>query len=93
MKPLRRQNGIVSIEPYCVGFPMRAGTFTNITCIQTLAGFQKILGGKDVTSQELRVVFQENREGCEALANLLYEADVGEPVVLSFHVEPIENPD
>jgi len=53
---------------------MRVGRFTNITCIQTLAGFQKILGRKNFSPQELRVVFQDNREDCEALANLLYDA-------------------
>ena len=91
MKVLRRRNGIVSVQPYCVGFPMRVGRFTNITCIQTLAGFQKLLGRKNVPPEELRAVFRDNREDCEALANLLYDADEGEPVSLSFHVEPIEN--
>ena len=70
--------------------PNRVGRFTNITCIQTLAGFQKILGRKNFSPQELRVVFQDNREDCEALANLLYDADDGEPVVLGDQIEALE---
>ena len=93
MTVLRRRDGVVSIQPCCVGFPMRLGTFTNITCIQTLAGFQKILGGKSVTPDELRVIFQDNREACEALATILFDADDGEPLDITVipvsRMEPI----
>jgi hypothetical protein len=95
MRALQRRTGIVSVQPYGVGFPMRAGSQTNITCIQTLAGFEKLLGRRNFTSEELRVIFRDKREDCEALASLLYDADEGEPMVITphFSIEPIKSQD
>ena len=95
MRALHRREGIVLIQPYGVRFPMRAGRLTNITCIQTLAGFERILGRKNFTPEELQVIFRDNREDFEALASLLYDADEGEPMVITVNpgsrIEPIEN--
>jgi hypothetical protein len=62
---------------------MRAGSQTNITYIQTLAGFEKLLGRKNFTSEELRVIFRDKREDFEALASLLCDADESEPLVIT----------
>jgi hypothetical protein len=48
-----------------------------------LAGFEKLLGRKNFTSEELRVIFRDKREDFEALASLLCDADEGEPLVIT----------
>jgi hypothetical protein len=83
MKALQRGEGIVLIRPYGVRFPMRAGLSTNITCVHTLAGFEKILGRRDYTQEELQALFQQNRNDFEVLASLLYDADDGEPLIVT----------
>jgi len=83
MSALRRRHGIVCIQPYGVRFPMRAGTSVNITCVQTLAGFQKILGRRNFTQHELQDIFRESRDDLEALASFLYDADEGQPITIT----------
>jgi hypothetical protein len=48
-----------------------------------LAGFEKILGYKDFTQEQLREIFWDNREDFEALASLLYEAHEGELLTIT----------
>ena len=83
MRALHRRDGIVWIQPYGVLFPMQAEGLTNVTCVHTLAGFEKLVGRKSFTQKELQVIFRDNREDCEALASLLYEAHEGEPLAIS----------
>ena len=59
---LKRRTGIVCVQPYGVIFPMRAGSKTDITCVQTLAGFDKILGRKSYRQKDLQKLFRDNRE-------------------------------
>jgi hypothetical protein len=75
---LKRRKGIVWVQPYGVVFPMRAGSNTDIACVQTLAGFEKILGRKRCSQRDLQKLFRDNREAFEALASFLYFAPAGE---------------
>ena len=82
MNALKRRKGIVWVQPYGVHFPMRAGK-TDVVCVQTLAGFNKILGRGNLTQEELRTVFRDNREDFEKLASLLYESRQGDTIVMT----------
>jgi hypothetical protein len=80
---LERRKGIVWIQPYGVIFPMRVGTKTNITCVQTQAGFAKMLGRKGLTQREMQIIFRNNRKDFETLASVLYEAEAGEALTVT----------
>jgi Protein of unknown function (DUF1488) len=85
MVALERRDGIVGIQPCGVAFPMRAGRM-DLTCFQTRAGFEKILGRKNLTVEQMQVVFHDHREDFERLANLLYECHAGD--VLTITITP-----
>ena len=59
-----------------------------VVCIQTLAGFRKLLGLANCSQDRMRVVLHDNREDFEALASLLYEADAGEPMTITVNPSP-----
>jgi hypothetical protein len=88
MVGLKRRTGIVWVQPYGVIFPMRAGSKTDIACVQTLAGFDKILGRKNRSQKDLQKLFRDNREAFEALASFLYSTPAGE--ALTFDLTPAD---
>ena len=84
MAALKRRKGTVWIPPYGACFPMLvAGMKADVVCLQTLAGFRKIFGLTSVSQETMREAFWDNREYCEALASLLYEADSGQPMTVT----------
>lgn len=85
MAALERRDGIVWIQPYGVAFPMRAGRM-DLTCVQTRAGFEKILGCKIFTLEQMQKVFHDNRVDFERLASVLYECKAGD--VLTITINP-----
>ena len=84
MAALERRDGIVWIQPHGVAFPMRAGRM-DLTCVQTRAGFEKILGRK-ITLEQMQTVFHDNREDLERLASVVYECNAGD--VLTITITP-----
>ena len=82
---LERRDGIVWIQPYGIAFPMRAGQM-DLTCVQTRAGFEKLLGRKIFTLEQMKAVFHDNREDFERLASVLYECKAGD--VLTITITP-----
>ena len=85
MATLERRDGIVWIQPYGIAFPMRAGRM-DLTCVQTRAGFERILGRKIFTLEQMQEVFHDNREDFERLASVLYECNAGD--VLTITITP-----
>ena len=85
MAALERRDGIVWIQPYGIAFPMRAGRM-DLTCVQTRAGFERILGRKIFTLEQMQTVFHDNREDFERLASVLYECKAGD--VLTITITP-----
>ena len=66
MPRLQRRDGIVWIQPRVVRFPMiDPETKGHVMAVHTLAGFEKILGYKDFTQEQLREIFWDNREDFE----------------------------
>ena len=84
MPALKRRDGIVWITTHGVIFPMRAGRMS-VTCVQTIAGFEKITGRKNFSQEQMQTVFHDNREDFETLASLLYESQPGD--ILIIHTE------
>jgi len=64
---------------------MRAGRM-DLTCVHTRAGFEKVLGRKTFTLEQMQTVFHDNREDFEEMANVLYLCKTGE--VLTIAIAP-----
>jgi hypothetical protein len=80
----RREGSTVWVQPFAVQFPMRvAGSATDVVCVHTAAGFAKMLGRKDLTSEEMLVIFRDYRADFEALASLIYEAQAGDALIIT----------
>jgi hypothetical protein len=76
MSALIAGTDIVWVQSHRVLFPMRdPKTRKDLVCVQTLAGFEKILGRKSFTLEEFRRTFYDNRRGFEALASFLYDVE------------------
>jgi len=84
MTALVRREGSVLAQPQDVKFPMRiAGRMIDVVCVQTAAGFEKILGRKNLTSEEMLEIFGNHRIDFEALASMLYEARAGDALTIT----------
>jgi hypothetical protein len=80
----RQKNGAVCVRPYSVQFSMCiAGSTRDVVCVQTAAGFEKVLGRKNFTSEEMLAVFGDHRVDFEALASMLYEAQAGDALTIT----------
>jgi hypothetical protein len=67
-----------------VQFPERiAGSTIDIVCVQTPAGFEKILGRKNFISEKMLAIFGDHRVDFEALASMLYEAQAGDVLIIT----------
>ena len=64
---------------------MRAGRI-DLTCVHTRAGFEKVLGRKIFTLEQMQAVFHDNREDFEKMAGVLYECKAGD--VLTITIAP-----
>ena len=84
MTALVRREGSVLAQPQGVKFPMSiAGRMIDVVCVQTAAGFEKILGRKNLTSEEMLEIFGDHRIDFEALASMLYEAQAGDALTIT----------
>ena len=60
-----------------------ASSATDVVCVQTAAGFEKVLGRKNFTSEEMAEIFGDHRADFEALANMIYEAEAGDTIIIT----------
>ena len=80
----RREGRTVRVQPYALQFPMRvAGSATDVVCVHTAAGLEKLLGRKNFTSEEMLVIFRDHRSDFEALSSLIYEAQAGDVLIIT----------
>ncbi len=92
MPALKRRDGIVWITTHGVIFPMRADG-KKVTCVQTIAGLEKITGRKIFTQEQMRTIFHANRQDLEQLARLLYESNEGDVLTITLlptTAEPVD---